>query len=185
MAKIIGNTTATPVPRSNWVQTDESKVDFILNKPELGALAAKDTVAKDDLAADVQASLEKADSAIQNLDGYATESYVSEALESKADADHNHDNAYDAKGAADVALDTAKAYTDVRFANLVFIGTYAEYQTALANNQIPVNTFVIITDDESSGGGGGSDSGGSDNDDPTSSTTAMLGYAVLGQMVLG
>ena len=33
MSKIIGNTTATPVPRSNWLQTDESKADFILNKP--------------------------------------------------------------------------------------------------------------------------------------------------------
>lgn len=32
--KIIGNTTATPVPRSNWEQTDENKADFILNKPD-------------------------------------------------------------------------------------------------------------------------------------------------------
>ena len=36
MSKIIGNTTATPVPRSNWAQTDSSKADFILNKPNLG-----------------------------------------------------------------------------------------------------------------------------------------------------
>ena len=32
--KIIGNTTATPTPRSNWTQQDETKADFILNKPE-------------------------------------------------------------------------------------------------------------------------------------------------------
>ena len=35
MSKIIGNTTATSVPRSNWAQTDSSKADFILNKPNL------------------------------------------------------------------------------------------------------------------------------------------------------
>lgn len=63
----------------------------------------------------------------------------------------------------------------------IFIGTYEEYQTANANNEIPINAIVIITDDGTSGGG--DTPGGSD--DPTSSTTAMLGYAVLGQMILG
>lgn len=33
MAKIIGNTTATPNPRPDWNQTDETKADFIKNKP--------------------------------------------------------------------------------------------------------------------------------------------------------
>ena len=33
MSKIIGRTTATPVPRSDWNQIDETKVDFIKNKP--------------------------------------------------------------------------------------------------------------------------------------------------------
>ena len=33
MAKIIGNTTATPNPRPDWAQTDETKADFIKNKP--------------------------------------------------------------------------------------------------------------------------------------------------------
>lgn len=33
MAKIIGNTTATPNPRSDWAQTDSTKADFIKNKP--------------------------------------------------------------------------------------------------------------------------------------------------------
>jgi hypothetical protein len=41
MSKIIGNTTATPVPRSDWNQTDETKVDFIKNKPDI---ATKDYV---------------------------------------------------------------------------------------------------------------------------------------------
>lgn len=33
MAKIIGDTTATPNPRPDWAQTDETKADFIKNKP--------------------------------------------------------------------------------------------------------------------------------------------------------
>jgi len=35
MAKIIGNTTATPNPRPDWAQTDETKADYIKNKPIL------------------------------------------------------------------------------------------------------------------------------------------------------
>ena len=33
MAKITGNTTATPNPRPDWNQTDETKADYIKNKP--------------------------------------------------------------------------------------------------------------------------------------------------------
>jgi hypothetical protein len=33
MAKIIGNTTATPNPRPDWNQTDDKKADYIKNKP--------------------------------------------------------------------------------------------------------------------------------------------------------
>ena len=66
MSKIIGNTTATPNPRPDWNQPDSTKADYIKNKPKLGTLAAKDNVAKSDLAADVQASLGKADSALQS-----------------------------------------------------------------------------------------------------------------------
>lgn len=35
MAKIIGNTTATPTPRPDWNQTDETKADYIKNKPTI------------------------------------------------------------------------------------------------------------------------------------------------------
>ncbi len=59
--KIIGNTTTTPVPRSNWSQTDKTKADFIRNKPTLGAVSEKDTIDKVDLAFDVQTSLEQID----------------------------------------------------------------------------------------------------------------------------
>lgn len=99
------------------------------------------------------------------------------AIDGKADSNHNHNNAYDAIGSAETALATSKEYTDNKVASMIFIGTYAEYQTAYADGQIPINTFVILTDDESSSGGSGGDA--------TSPTTAMLGYAVLGQMVLG
>jgi hypothetical protein len=57
MSKIIGNTTATPVAVPDWNQTDESKADYIKNKPTLGALAAKDEVTKENLSMDVQESL--------------------------------------------------------------------------------------------------------------------------------
>lgn len=35
MAKIIGNTTATPNPKPDWNQTDENKADYIKNKPTI------------------------------------------------------------------------------------------------------------------------------------------------------
>ena len=35
MAKIIGNTTATPNPRPDWAQTDSTKADYIKNKPTI------------------------------------------------------------------------------------------------------------------------------------------------------
>lgn len=41
MAKIIGNTTATPYPRPDWNQTDEAKADFIKNKPDIGPTVDK------------------------------------------------------------------------------------------------------------------------------------------------
>lgn len=35
MREIIGNTTATPNPRPDWNQTDDTKADYIKNKPEI------------------------------------------------------------------------------------------------------------------------------------------------------
>lgn len=59
MSKIIGNTTTTPVPRSDWMQTDKKKADYIRNKPELGAISEKDIIDKADLTTDIQSSLEE------------------------------------------------------------------------------------------------------------------------------
>lgn len=41
MSKIIGNTTATPNPRPDWLQEDETKADFIKNKPDYQSLVER------------------------------------------------------------------------------------------------------------------------------------------------
>ena len=69
-----------------------------------------------------------------------------------------------------ISFDKLTLYDDLikAFINSqIFIGTYEEYETAYANGKIPINALVVITDDE------------------ISSTTAQLGYAILGQMILG
>ena len=76
MSKIVGNITATTSPQSDYNQADSTKANYIKNKPVLGILASKSTVEKSDVASDIQASLNKADTAIQSLVGYATENYV-------------------------------------------------------------------------------------------------------------
>ena len=86
MAKIIGNTTATPNPRPDWEQTDATKADYIKNKPILGTLSGKSEVVKDDLALDVQTSLDKADTAIQSIEGLATEIYVDTKIADMVDS---------------------------------------------------------------------------------------------------
>jgi hypothetical protein len=55
--------------QSDWNATDTTSDAFIKNKPTLGSLAAKSTVAKSDLATDVQTSLGKADTAVQQESG--------------------------------------------------------------------------------------------------------------------
>lgn len=44
MAKIIGNTTATPNPCPDWEQTNSTKADFIKNKPEIKSGDGKDSI---------------------------------------------------------------------------------------------------------------------------------------------
>lgn len=68
MAKIIGNTTVTPMAVPDWNQTNETKADYIKNKPILGDLSSKDIAEKSDLAADIQESLEKADTVTTLMD---------------------------------------------------------------------------------------------------------------------
>lgn len=115
MSKIIGNTTATPTPRSDWNQVDETKADYILNKPKLGSLATKDVIDKADLSSDVQTSLGKADVALAEAKVY-TDDAVSNTLAS------------------------AKSYTDIKVADLVdsapeTLDTLGELAAAMAENQ--------------------------------------------------
>lgn len=63
MAKIIGNTTVTPMAVPDWKQDNETRADYIKNKPTLGTLAVKDKVAKDDLTQEVQEMLGQSGSA--------------------------------------------------------------------------------------------------------------------------
>lgn len=42
MAKIIGNTTATPNPCPDWNQADETKADYVKNKPAISSGDGKD-----------------------------------------------------------------------------------------------------------------------------------------------
>lgn len=35
MPKVIGNTVGVPNPKSDWNQTDETKADYIKNKPDI------------------------------------------------------------------------------------------------------------------------------------------------------
>ena len=65
--KITGNTVGTTMPRSDWNQTDQSKADYIKNKPTLGAISTKDTIEKTDLSSDVQTTLDKAETAATQI----------------------------------------------------------------------------------------------------------------------
>ncbi len=77
---VVGIPVGAPAAQADWNQTATNSPEFIKNKPTLGALASKDEVAKTDLTAAVQASLNKADTAIQSVDGLATEDYVDQAI---------------------------------------------------------------------------------------------------------
>lgn len=57
-------------------------------------------------------------------------------------------------------------------ANMFFVGTYAEYEAANANGDIPINAIVIITDDATQGGVN------------AGATSAILGTGKLGYMIL-
>jgi hypothetical protein len=65
---IVGIPVGASAAQSDWNQEDETKADYVKNKPMLGSMAAKDVVEKSDLADDVKVSLEKADVALNISD---------------------------------------------------------------------------------------------------------------------
>lgn len=67
---------ASIIPKPDWEQNDSTKADYIKNKPTLGTISTKDSIEKTDLSSDVQAAIDKANTAIQSIDGLATETYV-------------------------------------------------------------------------------------------------------------
>ena len=64
----------------NFANTVTTELSKKANTSDLGSLATKSTVSKSDLAADIKTSIGKADTAIQSLDGYATEAMVNTKL---------------------------------------------------------------------------------------------------------
>jgi uncharacterized membrane-anchored protein len=68
------------VKQPDWNQLDNSQVDYIKNKPKIGALAAKDKVNTDDLDQDVKDQLDS----IPSIEGLATEAYVDESVDNLA-----------------------------------------------------------------------------------------------------
>lgn len=65
MAKIIGNTTATPNPRPDWNQTDETKADYIKNKPTVLTEEVYSKKEIDNMMGDIETALDNI-IAIQN-----------------------------------------------------------------------------------------------------------------------
>lgn len=91
MAKIIGNTTATPNPRPDWNQTDSSKADYIKNKPSNVSAFANDAGYLTEH---------------QSLDGLATETYVDAQIAAIPDPD--------VSGQIDAHNINATAHNDIR-----------------------------------------------------------------------
>jgi hypothetical protein len=78
MSKIIGNTTATPNPRPDWNQTDETKADFIKNKPQFNT---EDLVIKNSISSkNIIASSEVACASIKIGDTVLSENTLKELL---------------------------------------------------------------------------------------------------------
>ena len=79
---------------------------------------------------------DKADSIHNHNDAYYPREEIDIKLATKLDASHNHDDDYDALGSADIALDSAKEYTDIKTADLA--------STSVVDNKI--STHNTTTD---------------------------------------
>jgi hypothetical protein len=87
------------------------------------------------------------------------DSQLTTKLESKADANHNHNDAYDSKGSAAWALDSAKVYTDDAISNFVSnddvdskVGTHntssdahEDIRDLIQNLSDSVNSLLMVT----------------------------------------
>ena len=119
--KIIGVTVGTTTPKPNFDQTDPRKGDFI--KGDRSFLRVDDTLTESGISADARAVGEAINAVIKDVD---------ELSNQKADVGHNHNEAYDTKGAADTALASAKTYADSAAAKVkddLLNGAGAAYDT--------------------------------------------------------
>lgn len=103
MSKIIGNTTTTPVPRSDWSQTDKTKADFIRHKPILGVISQKDIIDKSDLTSEINQKLGMVDTLNNTkLNASELDSAIDTALtEAKASGEFTGEDAIWWKGIPD------------------------------------------------------------------------------------
>lgn len=81
--------------QSDWNQDDDTKADYIKNKPELGELALKSEVTKADLAADIQVLLTDIPDALSDLDEDSTHRTVTDAEKAVWNAKSNFSGLYD------------------------------------------------------------------------------------------
>lgn len=124
MAKIIGNTTATPNPRPDWNQIDSTKADYIKNKPSI--LTEEDVinliaengggsgggVAVDQVQADwSQTDNTKVDYIKNKPEGLATENYVDTHIAALVDTAPEELNTF--KELADALGNNPNLATDV------------------------------------------------------------------------
>lgn len=98
-------------------------VDTTLSSTSVNPVQNKVLDAEFDAMATAMGALElaidgKSDSTHNHNDLYYTETEINQKLASKSDSTHNHDDKYDAKGASEDALTSAKSYTDTKTSNL-------------------------------------------------------------------
>jgi hypothetical protein len=114
MAKIIGNTTATPNLLSDWNQNDSTKADYIKNKPtnvsdfenDAGYINTVDSELSTDSTNPVQNKAVA--EAIDSLNTLVGDSSVAEQIQNALDeqdvVDHNHNELYYTKTQTDEKL---------------------------------------------------------------------------------
>lgn len=179
--KIIGYTVGTTMPKPNLAQTDPNKGDYVKNKDALD---------------DRYYTEEEIDSKLDALESrYYTEAEIDQKLDLKADAsviptkiadladDETHRTVSDAEKEAWNSKLDGPVQTD----NIVH-GESKEVLSNILETYILSIDYSLLAFDTSEiviNGSSSDDPGTEEPDDTLSATNAILGYAVLGQMILG
>lgn len=201
MSKIIGVTVGTTLPKPNFKQTDPTKGDYIKNKPDFEGLRTDvnelqtqvDNLQKnayDDTAVRNLISTNTDDiNALEGLVGDTKVStQISNAIASKSDVGHNHDDKYDTKGAANTALASAKTYAD-QIKNDLLNGAGAAYDTLkelgdlIDDNQDAIDALEIVAASKADASALTSHTGNKSN--PHGVTAAQVGAVPTSRTVNG